>query len=195
MRNWKTSLCSAACALILAAGILPAQAVMPEASSRIQQHRENSDFQNPPGTTVDLIFIHTETDGKETVVKTVKRAIIPAGTASVTLELQQQLLPEGWRLKAPADQPLREDTLKVRIPVEPVQMPEATEPGSPSEKPAKPQAPAEKPAKPQKPSEKPRPDPSNPKTGDTFSPVFWIIPGAAAGILLLVIQKKKSSCY
>ena len=169
-------------------------------------------FENTEGMTVSLIYFYIDGEGEEQIAGKAERAIIPAGIAAVTVELQKTYLPEGYQLKDPKDHPLTEDTLEVKIPVEvssdpaePQNPTEPEEPAEPTEKPTeqptekpteKPDQPVQKPAeKPQKPPQKPqgKPDPTNPQTGDAANISLWMLSLlSSASILVWLMGKRKS---
>ena len=180
MKNWKNWILSAACFFLLAVIGNPVKAEEHvEQKTGLQRESAQALFENPEGMTVDLIYYHVSEDGSEKIAGKAGRVIIPAGITSVTVELQQKLLPRGLRLLEPKDIPLEEGTMEVRIQV---YTPAATgdpeqKPADPTEKPTnpteKPTNPAEKPAdpteKPADPTEKPI-DPTEKPTDPTEKP-------------------------
>ena len=169
MYNWKKWVCGAACALVLTAVTLPGKALQADPVNNEAQQETKPAFENPQGMTVDLIYYTPAAEGREEIVGRGDRTVIPAGVASVTVEMQQQKLPKGYSLLDPKDLPLEEDTVEVRIPVKP----ESSESGKPTEPSEKPTEPSEKPTepseKPTEPSEKPT-EPSEKPTEPSEKP-------------------------
>ena len=170
----KTSMMLAVLTMVFFLQIIPGKAMAAETIAAKEQLEK--EFENPDGMTIDVLYVLQDISGEE-VVKKVSRVMVPAGVTSVTEEIQEKYLPEGYVLKDAKDIPLTEETLEVRIPVsrietkptEPAEKPEtpteqptepAEKPETPTEKPTepaeKPETPTEKPTqKPVKPAEKP----------------------------------------
>ena len=161
MKKW---IYRAASLLLLTALVLPGQTAK---AAEAANNETKPAFQNPQGMSVDLAYYTLAADGSENIVKKAERTVIPAGIAAVTVQLQEQFLPQGYHLKEAKDIALEEDTREVKIPVvavsgnpqqpdssEPTEKP--TEPADPTEKPTEPADPTEKPTEPaEKPTEKP----------------------------------------
>lgn len=167
MKTMKKLTISAAFLLVLTMLLVPLQAKDPGTPDPVPP------FENTEGMTLTLIYFYVDGEGNEQVAGKAERAIIPAGTSAVTVELQKIYLPEGYQLKDPKDHPLTEDTLEVKIQVEttsdPVDPPEEipTEPEAPTEPSEKPEdKPTEKPENQpdQKPTEKPENQPDQKPT-------------------------------
>ena len=166
MKKW---IYRAASLLLLTALVLPGQTAK---AAEAANNETKPAFQNPQGMSVDLAYYTLAADGSENIVKKAERTVIPAGIAAVTVQLQEQFLPQGYHLKEAKDIALEEDTREVKIPVvavsgnpqqpdssEPTEKP--TEPADPTEKPTEPADPTEKPTEPADPTEKPT-EPADP---------------------------------
>ena len=110
MKTWKIWFCIL-CTVLMLSVSAAAEENFPE----IPQGRP--EFQNPDGMTVEFIYYYETPEGDEIQIGRVPRVIIPAGVNAVPVSLQEKLLPEGMILYNPADIPLTEDTMEVKIQV------------------------------------------------------------------------------
>ena len=110
----KTSMMLAVLTMVFFLQIIPGKAMAAETIAAKEQLEK--EFENPDGMTIDVLYVLQDISGEE-VVKKVSRVMVPAGVTSVTEEIQEKYLPEGYVQKDAKDILLTEETLEVRIPV------------------------------------------------------------------------------